>query len=82
MRHVLEWLQTALEFFISYVVIKGIVAHWLADHTLAFVNRIFVNKERDNRARIIWEHYQLRAKNQGHLPADVITCREGRCTML
>ena len=48
----------------------------------------YLNKKIDeqpakySRLKVIWNHYVLRIKEQGHGTADVFQCREGDCASL
>lgn len=67
------------EFFVGTILIKIILAHWLADRVMAGMQRFIGRSER---RKAIWTHYQHRALGIGHGPKDVLDCTDGKCPSL
>lgn len=76
----MHYLNDIAEFVLFTVVLKMIVAHWLADK-LVHVGSIWFGRA-GGRAQAIWSHYQLRALGEGHRIRDITHCRDGGCATL
>jgi hypothetical protein len=74
-----NYLTNFTEFFVGTILIKIILAHWLADRTMWAVKKVVGRSERK---MTIWNHYQHRALGAGHDPKNVLECTDGKCPSL
>ena len=74
----ISFMVQAGEFLIFTVILKVIIAHWLAEHILKYSKKWFSTTERN---LAIWHHYMLRAEGKGHDAGSVLECAEGECNL-
>lgn len=72
----LSFLRDIFEFVITTVILKMIVAHWIADQIQKYAQKFFGKSER---RAAIWVHYHARAFGKGHTSDSVVDCGEGEC---
>lgn len=65
-----------LNFVIFGVVVKYVIAKWLAEKIMAGSKAWFAASDRN---WAIWEHYQNRALGDGHNADSVLDCRQDKC---
>jgi hypothetical protein len=73
-----DFIKSVMDFIVIAVVLKIIVAHWLAERILGYSKRVFESSERNF---AIWLHYQARATGVGHIAESVLGCAEGKCAI-
>ena len=71
-----DFIISAGEFLVFTVILKVIIAHWLADHIIAY-SKVWMSQTERNLA--IWTHYQDRAFGHGHNSESVLDCGQGKC---
>lgn len=70
--------KTVLEFIVFTVVVKAILAHWIAEQIIRLAKWAITLTPRQ---QSIWEHFQLQAQGKGHAHDDVTICGEGACAI-
>ena len=70
--HISEWIFSA-------VILKYIIGKWIAERILNVVNKII---KKNDRYRIIFNHYIDQAKGIGHSAGHVLSCSDGTCSTL
>lgn len=73
-----EFLSNIFEFLVFTVIVKIIVGHWLAKMIIKYSKSWFATTERK---WAIWEHYQHRARYDGHKSDSVLDCTQGSCVL-
>jgi len=71
-------IKNTLDFLLIAVVLKIIVAHWLAERLEDYAKRLFQSSERNF---AIWLHYQAQANEVGHFAESVLHCGEEKCSI-
>jgi len=66
-------LKTLFEFIVFTVIVKAIIAHWLAQKILEWVTK------ENARNMAIWQHWVNWAKGKGHAQESVLNCNDGAC---
>lgn len=56
-------LKSITDFLVTAVIIKYIVAHWIADRLISIFKKVFITSERDI---AIWLHFKNKALNKSH----------------
>lgn len=69
----MDFLKSIVDFIIVAVILKVIIAHWLAERILSFSKELFHSTDRN---LAIWMHYK-----EGHLTSSVLRCVDGKCTI-
>jgi len=72
----IDFIKSVADFVLIAVVLKIIVAHWLAERILNYSKKVFSSSERN---MAIWLHYQAQANGAGHLAKSVLQCGEEKC---
>jgi phosphoribosylcarboxyaminoimidazole (NCAIR) mutase len=79
---ILDFLKGLLHFTVDFlvigVVLKIIVAHWIAQHIMQYSEKVFNSSERN---LAIWLHYQANAGGKAHLTGSVLHCTDGKCSI-
>lgn len=59
-----QTIKAGLDFLISVVIVKYIIAHWIADRLMGVFKKLFITSERDI---AIWLHYKNKALTKKRL---------------
>lgn len=73
-----EFIRQLIEFVLITVILKVIVAHWLAERILSYAKKLFNSSERN---LAIWLHYQAQVSGHGHLASSVLHCADDKCSI-
>lgn len=68
-------LQGMINFFVTYVILRQIVAPFLAKHIMHYLT------QHNTRNLAIFKHYEQRVTGTGHYSEDVRDCSEGECNV-
>jgi len=71
----MEILKSVIDFLIVTVILKAIIAHWLAERLTNYL------KNSSERNLAIWLHYQTQAAGKGHNKS-ILRCIEEKCAVL
>lgn len=83
----MHYLQKALELFFIYIIVRGIIAPFIANGFKMFVLnpllRLFANHYiKTERELAIWLHYRNKALNKGHHHKHLGDCEDGKCRLI
>lgn len=70
-----DWILKTLEFFFVTILLKYIVAHWVAERLTKLFKRLVIKTKEQ---AILWIHYRDRAMGHGH-DRDPDVCLDGSC---
>jgi hypothetical protein len=73
-----DFLSNVVEFIVVGVILKIIVAHWIAERIQKYAISLFSRTERRS---AIWNHYRSRAFGRGHESSDILECHEHTCSL-
>lgn len=68
--------ENIVSFLLVTVLLKVIIAHWVAERLEDYGKKVFSSSERNF---AIWLHYQARANGIGHVAESVLHCGEDKC---
>lgn len=74
----MEFLTELINFVVFTVIVKIIIGHWMAQQITKYSKSWFATTERK---WAIWEHYQHRARGEGHNFDSVLDCTQDSCVV-
>lgn len=75
----LELVKAAFEFILYGVIIKYVIAKWLAGMFVRYFKKYIVQTARE---RAIWTHYIEHSLKHGHKKRSPVKCQDGACTLV